>query len=240
MDGVKVLVIVPAYNEAESIESVVQDIARHADYDIAVVNDGSSDDTVDICRRISDQIRILDLPNNLGIGGAVQAGYKFAYANGYDVAVQFDGDGQHDGSYLKPLVCELLRTDKDLIIGSRFIEGKKSEFQSTAMRRLGISIIRSLIKLVSGKLVTDPTSGFRACSKRAISFFCREYPMDYPEPESIVAIQACGMSVGELPVEMRSRQGGSSSIKALSSIYYMMKVSLAILIQGSKCHRRVQ
>lgn len=228
----RVLVIIPAYNEAESIENVVNDIKSHTDFDFVVINDGSRDSTVDICREHG--YPVVDLPLNLGIGGAVQTGYKYALANDFDVAVQFDGDGQHDASYLNMLVRELEERNVDLMIGSRFVGESRDGFQSTAMRRLGIAMISSSIRLFSGLRITDPTSGFRAANRRAIRFFCANYPIDYPEPESIVALDSAGYRVEEIPVKMRERQGGTSSIKAFSSVYYMIKVLLAVAIQSSR------
>ena len=165
----------------------------------------------------------------MGIGGAVQAGHKFALERGYDVDVQFDGDGQHEVSCIPDLI-QAVTDGADLAIGSRFI-GNENEFKSTFMRRLGIRWLSGVIRLFGGR-VSDPTSGFRACGKSAIELFSREYPIDYPEPESIVAAIKCGFHVEECPVIMHERQGGESSIKALSSMYYMIKVTLAIIILG--------
>lgn len=221
----RVLVVIPAYNEQESILSTVDKIRSYG-YDYVVVNDGSRDDTLAICR--SNSVNVLDLPQNLGIGGAVQAGHKYAQRCGYDIDVQVDGDGQHDPTYIKDLV-ELIQNGADLAIGSRFLV-QTTGFQSTFMRRLGIKWLSFWIKLFTGQSVTDPTSGFRACNKRAIDLFCESYPTDYPEPESIAYAMKLGMQVKEASVNMLERQGGSSSIGGLSSIYYMIKVSLAILI----------
>lgn len=232
----KVLVIIPAYNESESIAKVVDDIRSNVDYDFVVINDGSRDDTVSICRNLG--VAVVDLPLNLGIGGAVQTGYKYAHRNGYDVAIQFDGDGQHDARYLGRLVDALSEKKANLVIGSRFVDKGEEGFKSTLMRRIGIRWLSSFIRLFSGMRITDPTSGFRAADKSAIAFFCESYPIDYPEPESIVALHSAGLSVAEVPVSMRERQGGSSSIKALSSIYYMIKVSLAVAIQSSRREKK--
>lgn len=232
----KVLVIIPAYNESESIAKVVEDVRSNVDYDFVIVNDGSRDDTVSICRDLG--VAVVDLPLNLGIGGAVQTGYKYAYRNGYDVAIQFDGDGQHDARFLVWLVEALSEKHANLVIGSRFVEKGEKGFKSTIMRRVGIRWLSSFIRMFSGMRITDPTSGFRAADRSAISFFCENYPIDYPEPESIVALNAEGLTVAEVPVSMRERQGGSSSIKALSSIYYMVKVSLAVAIQSSRREKK--
>lgn len=223
--ALRVLVIIPAYNEQDCILSTVEKI-KSCGYDYVVVNDGSGDATLEICR--NNGVNVLDLPQNLGIGGAVQAGHKYAQRYGYDVDVQVDGDGQHDPSYI-PRLVELIEGGADLAIGSRFLE-KTEGFQSTFMRRVGITWLSFWIKLFTGKRVTDPTSGFRACGKRAIDLFCKNYPMDYPEPDSIAHAIRSGLSVREASVSMLERQGGRSSIGGLSSVYYMIKVSLAIWI----------
>lgn len=221
----KVLIVIPAYNEADNILNTVRGVVEHG-YDYIVVNDGSRDATLDVCR--SNGLNVLDLPMNLGIGGAVQAGHKYAQRFGYDIDIQLDGDGQHDPAYLDALVREVA-SGADLVIGSRFLE-KTNGFQSTFMRRVGITWLSAMLKLCTGHRVSDPTSGFRACGRRAIDLFCASYPVDYPEPESIAVAIKSGLSVKEVSVEMRERQGGTSSIGGLSSVYYMIKVSLAILI----------
>lgn len=221
----KVLIVIPAYNEADNILNTVRGVVEHG-YDYIVVNDGSRDATLDVCR--SNGLNVLDLPMNLGIGGAVQAGHKYAQRFGYDIDIQLDGDGQHDPAYLDVLVREVA-SGADLVIGSRFLE-KTDGFQSTFMRRVGITWLSAMLKLCTGRRVSDPTSGFRACGRRAIDLFCASYPVDYPEPESIAVAIKSGLFVKEVSVEMRERQGGTSSIGGLSSVYYMLKVSLAILI----------
>lgn len=221
------LVIIPAYNEEEAILETVRNVAA-AGYDYVVVNDGSRDGTLNLCRK--NGVNVLDLPHNLGIGGAVQAGHKYAQRHGYDVDIQFDGDGQHDAAFLDDLVSKI-EEGRDLVIGSRYLASVNG-FQSTAMRRLGKSMLSGVIRLVSGQVVTDPTSGFRACGRRAIDLFCIEYPTDYPEPESIVHALNNGLEVEEVPALMHERQGGTSSIGVFSSAYYMIKVTLAILIDS--------
>ncbi len=225
--GTRTVVVIPAYNEGLSIERVVRSVVE-AGYDYVVVNDGSSDDTRDVCLR--NGFNMLDLKENLGIGGAVQAGHKYAYRHGYDVDVQFDGDGQHDAAYIGTLLQEI-DNGSDLVIGSRFI-GTENEFRSSWLRRVGIRWISFWIKAFTGKRITDPTSGFRATGRRAMRLFCEDYPMDYPEPESIVSALKAGLTVSEVPVVMHERNAGESSIGALSSVYYMIKVSLAIAIVG--------
>ena len=221
----KVLVIVPAYNEQDCIVETVRRI-KETGYDYVVVNDGSKDNTLKLCRE--NGINVHDLPQNLGIGGAVQAGHKYAQYYGYDIDVQVDGDGQHDPSFIPQLV-KMIEDGADLAIGSRFVE-ETDGFQSTWLRRVGITWLSGLLKLLTGKIVTDPTSGFRASGHRAIELFCDSYPMDYPEPESIASALKRGLQVRECSVNMLERQGGKSSIGGFSSIYYMIKVSLAILI----------
>lgn len=223
----RVLVIIPAYNESEAILDTVNDVIATG-FDYVVVNDGSTDATLDICR--SNHVNALNLPQNLGIGGAVQAGHKYAKKFGYEIDIQVDGDGQHDPSYIAALV-EQVDAGSDLVVGSRFLE-KTEGFQSTAMRRLGIVWLSGVIRALTHRTVTDPTSGFRACGPRAINLFCEDYPTDYPEPDSIVTALSRGLVVSEVPVCMRERQGGMSSISGFSSIYYMIKVTLAILISA--------
>lgn len=224
----KKLVIIPAYNEEDNILNVVKDIHFNApDFDVLVINDNSTDNTFALCKK--NNIPILNLPFNLGIGGAVQSGYLYAYNNDYDIAVQFDGDGQHDAKFLNALVNKLLVDDADMVIGSRFIEYKG--YQSSVMRRLGISWFSNLIKLLTGKRISDPTSGYRLCNRSIIKLFAEGYPKDYPEPETAVKIINNKMIIVELPVVMRERQGGKSSISLIKSVYYMSKVSLSIFIE---------
>ncbi|WP_087204089.1 glycosyltransferase family 2 protein [Collinsella sp. An268] len=225
MHNSRVLVVIPAYNEEENIVDTVEHVID-AGYEYIVVNDGSRDNTLNVCR--NNNIRVLDLPQNLGIGGAVQAGHKFAQRHGYDIDIQFDGDGQHDARYLDNLV-EAIEAGADLAIGSRFL-GQTDGFKSTIMRRVGKTWLSGFLKVFAGITVTDPTSGFRACGKRAIDAFCSSYPIDYPEPESIAVAAKSSFVVKEIPVIMHERQGGVSSINALASVYYMIKVSLAIII----------
>lgn len=223
----KVLVVVPAFNESQNIKSVVESLIQ-AGYDYVVVNDGSSDDTAKICQEAG--FNLLNLKENLGIGGAVQAGHKYALANGYDIDIQFDGDGQHDVNGIEKLIQEI-RNGADLAIGSRFLE-QSDGFKSTLMRRIGIKWLSSTIRLISDLRITDPTSGFRATGHKALELFCKDYPADYPEPESIVTAAKKKLAITEVQVTMHERQGGTSSIKAISSIYYMIKVTLAILLVG--------
>lgn len=224
----KKIIIIPAYNEEENIERTVNAIQKSAQgFDYVIINDCSTDNTRKICEE--KEFNIVNLPINLGIGGAVQTGYKYAYENGYDVAVQVDGDGQHDPEFLNTMAKYLVEHQVDMVIGSRFIE--KKGFQSSITRRMGIKFFSGLIKILTGKTITDPTSGLRMIGRNVMKIFSRDYPRDYPEPESIVAVLRKNMKIEEIPVVMLERQGGVSSISPKKSIYYMVKVTLAILIE---------
>lgn len=224
----KKIIIIPAYNEEENIEKTVNAIQKSAQgFDYVIINDCSIDNTRKICEEKG--FNIVNLPINLGIGGAVQTGYKYAYENGYDVAVQVDGDGQHDPEFLSTMAEYLIEHRVDMVIGSRFIE--KKGFQSSITRRMGIKFFSGLIKVLTGKTITDPTSGLRMIGRNVMEIFSQDYPRDYPEPESIVAVLRKNMKIEEIPVVMLERQGGVSSISPKKSIYYMVKVTLAILIE---------
>ena len=234
MYDVKKLIIIPAYNEEENILKTVNNLKKYQSYDFVVINDGSADDTEKILTE--NGITHVKLVKNLGIGGAMQTGYKYAYDNGYDIAVQIDADGQHNPEYLDEMIDTLIKTDSDMVIGSRFI--KKEGFQSSAARRMGKSILTGIIKLFTGKKITDPTSGFRACSKNTIKLFASEYPVDYPEPETVVQILSLKGKVMEIPVIMNERDGGVSSITPIKSMYYMIKVSISIMFAYMNNRRR--
>lgn len=229
----KVLVIIPAYNEEKNISKTVKQLEnlklKGHSLDYIVINDGSSDNTKKVC--IENNINFIDLPFNLGIGGAVQTGYKYAYYHDYDIAIQFDGDGQHDASYIINLIEEI-KKGNNIVIGSRFVS-ELSEFKSTRIRRLGINFLSGLINFVTLKKIYDPTSGFRAADRKVIKLFADSYPIDYPEPDTIVTVIKKGYQVSEIPVKMNEREHGKSSINPLKSIYYMIKVSLAIIIAAS-------
>ena len=229
----RVLLVIPAYNESESIVGTVETV-RAAGYDYVVVNDGSSDNTLALCREHG--FNVLDLPLNLGIGGAVQAGHKYALAHDYDVDIQFDGDGQHDVNSI-PVLLEGIERGADLVVGSRFIS-EANTFRSSAIRRAGIWWLKQVLRVSTGMTFTDSTSGFRASNRRTIEAFCAYYPSDYPEPESLAYAIHRGLSVEEVPVVMHERQGGTSSISATSAMYYMIKVSLAILFSSSRHKKR--
>lgn len=223
----KKLAVIPAYNEAGNIERTVKDITENApSFDYIIINDCSKDETAEICNR--NHFHMINLPVNMGIGGGVQTGYLYALRNGYDIAVQFDGDGQHNAAYLEEMAELLEKEQLDMVIGSRYIT--KEGFQSTGMRRVGIRFFTGLIKLLTGKKITDPTSGMRMINRETIKIFAEKYPRDYPEPESVVTLLRKGKKVKEVPVLMRERKEGVSSISPVNAVYYMIKVSVAILI----------
>lgn len=227
----KKIIVIPAYNEEGNLEKTVRDIRENApDFDYIIVNDCSTDNTLGMCREKG--FSYLNLPVNLGIGGAVQTGYRYAYYHGYDLAVQFDGDGQHSAKFLAQMAKILEETESDMVIGSRFIE--KEGFQSSGLRRIGIRYFSLLIKLLTGKTVTDPTSGMRMINRKLLKKFTNEYPKDYPEPESVVTVLSEKHKVTEIPVVMNEREEGISSISLRNSVYYMIKVSFAVVIARMK------
>lgn len=224
----RILAIIPAYNEAGSIAKVIFAIKRHQpEMDIVVINDGSSDDTAEAAGRTG-LAHVIDLPVNLGIGGAVQTGYLYAARCGYDIAVQIDGDGQHDPAELGRILEPVRRGTAECCIGSRFVEHQG--YRSTAARRIGIHFFSWMIRGVTGRRMTDPTSGFRAVGRDGIRLFAGCYPDDYPEVEAIVLLLRKGFKVVETPVRMRERAAGHSSITPFKSLYYMVKVSLSVLM----------
>lgn len=234
----RLLVIIPAYNEEEAILSTVENLRRYCpEADCLVINDCSKDRTRQILRE--NHIPHVDLPLNLGIGGGVQTGYKYAVEHGYDITVQFDGDGQHRAEYIRRLIQPIVDGEADMCIGSRFVPGEgETGFQSSAARRTGISLLSGIVKLCTGQRVRDVTSGFRACGRDLTRHFAEHYAQDYPEPEALVTALVLGHRVQEVPVVMSERQGGVSSINALRSVYYMMKVSLAMLLAGMRMSGR--
>ena len=231
----KILIIIPAYNEQDNVIRTIKDIEQNIpEANYIVINDCSNDNTRKILQAYN--ANYLDLPVNLGIGGGVQTGYRYALEQGYDIAIQFDGDGQHDASYIKDLVKPLELGQADVAIGSRFITNEG--FQSSAMRRLGINFLSALIKLLCGIRVKDVTSGMRAVNRNMIAEFAENYAQDYPEPEAILAAGLLKAQIMEVPVQMRERQGGTSSINALRSVYYMIKVSTALIINRMTLGKR--
>ena len=233
----KILLIIPAYNEAENILKVYNSIQDYnqkhqANYDILVVNDGSKDNTEEILSK--NNINHIKLVHNLGIGGAVQTGYKYALENNYDIAIQFDGDGQHDVKYVNTIVKPIVNGQANMVIGSRFIDKNSSRFKSSASRRLGIKIISNAIKIKTGVKIYDTTSGFRAVDSKIIKLFAESYPREYPEPISTVNILKQGLKVEEQPVNMHERTAGTSSIKSWKTAYYMINVILSILLMKGR------
>ena len=221
------LIIIPAFNEEANIEKTVKDIEENApEFDYIIINDCSTDKTRTICTQ--NHYNVIHLPVNLGIGGAVQTGYIYGYRNGYDLAVQVDGDGQHDPAFLSKMADYMERSQADMVIGSRFID--KKGFQSSGIRRIGIRYFTILIRLLTGQTITDPTSGLRMVSQSVMKQFAEDYPKDYPEPGSVVTVLRNGKKIIEIPVVMRARNGGNSSISMNKSAYYMIKVTLAMLI----------
>ncbi|GIP39731.1 glycosyl transferase family 2 [Paenibacillus sp. J31TS4] len=224
----RLLVIIPAYNEEKSIGDVLRSVHHHhPEMDIVVVNDGSRDQTSAVARTTG-LAHVIDLPVNVGIGGAVQTGYLYAHRHGYDVAIQLDADGQHDPSNLDKIVDVIRRGEADCCVGSRFLE--KTPYKSSLSRRAGIQFFTYLIQLVTGKRITDPTSGFRAVNRQVIRLFAEYYPDDYPEVEAVVLLERKGYRVKEASVLMHNRAAGKSSITPIKSLYYMFKVSLAVLM----------
>jgi glycosyltransferase involved in cell wall biosynthesis len=229
MSELRRVAIVPAYNEAANIGRVVDELrAYDPALDVVVVDDGSGDETAATAR--AHGARVLRLPFNLGIGGSVQTGFRYAYEHGYDVAVRVDGDGQHDPSQLGAVLAPVLAGDADIAVGSRFAGAAGDGYRSSRSRRVGIRLLAWIVSRIVGRRVTDTTSGFQALNRTAITLFARDYPHDYPEVEATVMMFRHRLRAIEVPVSMRERGGGRSSITALRSIYYMTKVLLAIFV----------
>lgn len=229
----RILIIIPAYNEEKNISKVIQSLHNaEPTYQCLVVNDGSRDNT-QYEAEASGLATVIQLPSNLGIGGAVQTGFKYGFYNNVDYAIQFDGDGQHLASEIPKLLAPLRANEYDVCIGSRFVE-KTLGFQSTFMRRIGIRIFEFMSRLLIHKKITDSTSGFRAYNKQAIAFLAANYPTDYPEPETVILLGKNDFRIREVSVEMIERQGGESSISGLKSAHYMIKVILAMLMTAQR------
>jgi glycosyltransferase involved in cell wall biosynthesis len=226
---VRRLAILPAHNEEGSVGGVVAEI-RAADplFDVVVIDDGSTDRTVAVAREAG--AAVVSLPFNLGIGGAMQTGFRYAFENGYEVAVQIDSDGQHDPSELPKILAPILADEADLVVGSRFRGEARGHYRAPLMRRLGITIFASVVSLLIRQKVTDTTSGFRAVNRFGIKLFAADYPHDYPEVEATVMVFKHRLRLVEVPVRMRERETGTSSIGAFDSAYYMVKVLLAIFV----------
>ena len=223
----KVLAIIPAFNEAGAVGDVIREIQRqHPEVDIAVIDDGSRDATAKVAREAG--AIVLQLPFNLGIGGAVQTGYQYAWDNGYGIAIQVDADGQHPPSEMGKVIGPVQRGEADMVIGTRFRE--EGGFKSSAIRRIGIAMFARLVSLIIRERVTDTTSGFRAVNRKGIALFESDYPQDYPEVETQALAHRHGLRLLEVPVTMVERQAGESSIKLWGSFLYVVKVTLALLI----------
>ena len=228
----KIILIIPAYNEENSIEKTVQTVINSG-YDYIVINDGSSDSTGRILA--DNHYNHINLISNLGIGGAVQTGYKYALYNNYDIAIQFDADGQHDIKYINALIEPIKKEQANLVIGSCFINKNNKNLRSSKFRRAGIRFLSNFIKLFSSKRIYDPTSGFRAADKSVISRFAKEYPLEYPEPVSnFELLKDPRITIQEVPVTMNKRIGGKSSIRSWKSIYAAFNVMISILTSSTK------
>lgn len=223
----KCLAIIPAYNEGKSISDVIKKINKMAKFDVLVVNDGSIDDTSSKAREAGADF-VVDSINNLGIGGAVQTGYKFAYYNNYDYAVQIDGDGQHDPSYLTDMLNLVMNENIDILIGSRFIA--KTKYKQTFFRKIGGKFISLVIKIMSKKKIYDPLSGFRLVNRKVIEEFAKNYPTDYPEAETNLKMLLQKCKIEEYSMEMKKRESGHSFVTPFTAIWYMIKVSIALII----------
>ena len=228
----KILLVIPAYNEEQNILLTYQTIVEYnkknkTNYDVIVINDGSTDNTELVLN--DNNIPHIKLVSNLGIGGAVQTGYKYARINDYDIAIQFDGDGQHDINFVDKLIEPIIKNNADMVIGSRFVNKNQNGFKSSAMRRIGIKIISFFIRLKTNKIIFDTTSGCRAINKKLIKRFSNVYPLEYPEPISTTEVLMSGYKVNEVSVEMKERKSGKSSIRFHKNIYYMINVILNII-----------
>jgi glycosyltransferase involved in cell wall biosynthesis len=221
------LAIVPAFNEEDSVGAVIDEIrVARRDFDVVVIDDGSDDRTAAVAGQHG--AAVVRLPFNLGIGGAMQTGFQFARDRGYDIAVQVDADGQHDARAIETLLAPLVAGEADMVVGSRFV-GERP-YRIPFARRMGIAMFAAIVSLIVRQRVTDTTSGFRAANRRCILLFAADYPHDYPEVEAMVLVTRQRLRLLEVPVAMRERQTGSSSITALRSLYYMLKVTLALFV----------
>lgn len=237
MSTSRVVAVVPAWNESASIGGVVDAIkAVDAGIDIVVVDDASEDDTAGVAEARG--AVVLRLPFNVGIGGAVQTGFRYALDGGYELAVRLDGDGQHDASEIPRILAPVQAGEADLVIGSRFVDGSGS-YRPPLARRLGIRVFARLVSALGGQRVTDTTSGFVALSRTGIELFAAEYPHDYPEVEATLVALKSGLRLSQVQVEMRERASGSSSITFVRSLYYIVKVMLALLVASLRRYPRL-
>lgn len=236
MDDPRILIIIPAHNEAGSLAGVIAETrtsiesAAIGTADIVVVDDGSADDTAEIALECG--VELLKLPFNLGIGSTMQTGFRFAQQEGYEIAVQVDGDGQHDASFLPQLIGPLMRGECDLVVGSRYLN--QGSYRGTAGRRAGTAFFSRILSLMLRQKLTDATSGFRAINRKLIEHFAQDYPRDYPEVEVLLLAHRAHCRVKEIPVVMHKRAGGSSSINTFRSVYYMVKVLLALMVVATR------
>ena len=234
----RLVAVVPAWNEVGAIGGVVDDIrAFDPRIDVVVVDDASTDDTVDVAR--AHGAKVLALPFNVGIGGAVQTGLRYARDEGYDVAVRLDGDGQHAAEELGKLLAPIRSGDADLVVGSRFVD-PAGTYRPPFARRMGIRVFARLVSVLGGQKVTDTTSGFSALDRTAIELFATEYPHDYPEVESTLVALKSGLRLVQVQVDMRERQAGTSSITFVRSLYYIVKVMLALLVASMRRYPRLE
>jgi len=226
---VRGIALVPALNEEGTIATVIAELrAFDSELEILVIDDGSHDRTAEVAQRSG--ARVVRLPFNLGIGGAVQTGFRYAFENGFELAVRVDGDGQHDPSQLAAVVEPVVRGDTDIAVGSRYLGARGDGYRSSAMRRVGIRLLARVVSLLTRQRITDPTSGFQALNRKAIMLFAADYPHDYPEVEAIVLVERHRLRLVEVPIAMRPRTAGRSSIRTLSSVYYMVKVLVALFV----------
>ncbi len=237
MDKNKILVIIPAFNEENNIVNTIKQIkSLSLVKDILVINDGSSDQTAANAKE--EGVFVVSLPYNLGIGAAVQAGFQFAYKKDYEYVIRVDADGQHDVNYINDLLVPVLNRDADIAIGSRFIK-PFTGYQSSFVRRVGINFFAQLLSFLTSQHITDPTSGFQALNRKALKVFSKYYPNDFPEPEAIVVAGRYKLKIKEIPVKMNKRASGSSSIRYLKTLYYMIKVTFAILLDKIKTKKGI-
>jgi glycosyltransferase involved in cell wall biosynthesis len=228
LEQLRRVAIVPAFNEEGCIAGVIAEVrAFDAGLEVVVIDDGSVDQTASVARAAG--AHVLKLPFNLGIGGAVQTGFRYAHENDFDLAVRVDGDGQHDPAQLRAVIDPVLRDEVDIAVGSRYL-ATSGGYRSSVTRRMGIRILAGTVSMLTRQRITDPTSGFQALNRKAIRLFAADYPHDYPEVEGLVMLIRHRLRFCEVPVAMRPRAAGQSSIRALSSVYYMVKVLLALFV----------
>ena len=223
----KSIAIIPAYNEEKTIKKVIEEILEQNICDVIVINDGSKDNTANEAKKTN--AILINLTNNLGIGGAVQTGYKYARLHDYDYAFQVDGDGQHDPKYIKDMLKTIEEKNVDILIGSRFVN--KSEYKQTFFRKIGGNWISALIKILTKQKIYDPLSGYRLVNKKVIQEFANKYPCDYPEPETNLQMILKGYKIEEFPMNMKQREFGNSFVTPITAIWYMIKVTVALIIE---------